>query len=111
MSALTPSEERFVAKRKAMLRPFFFVMVLCAVAVVGFWVYEIFATPLLADPFHVLERLEEDSLDETTLVTMAAFCPLLFSLVMVMALALMAFAAGFARREMKYLTLMDRLRN
>jgi hypothetical protein len=65
--------------------------------------------PLLANPFHVAERVRADTLDPGTQALMAAMLPLMVQLCMLLALAVVVFAFAAWNNERKYLALIDLL--
>jgi len=66
-----------------------------------------FAAPMLVNPFAVMNRLQEDSVDITTLQTMAIMLPMVFSLLCIVMLALIGIIYRSARIERYYLQLLN----
>lgn len=65
------------------------------------WLY--LKAPLFIDPFRVLSRLEEETLEPSTLILMAGLLPVVVITTLVVLAALIIFSYCAIRREKKYL--------
>lgn len=107
--ALSARDRGFLAKRRRIHQymPYLFVGLL--VIVVGFVAWLLVSGSLLVRPFAVIARVQEQTLEESTLVTMAVMLPMVFWAVLVlMGLAVVGlFVALWLER--RYLRMIDEL--
>jgi hypothetical protein len=110
MTSLNASDDKFLAERKALQRFGIFAFPATAVLVVLVWICLFSFVPLIVNPFHVLGRLEQHTLEPGTLTVFAVVGVIamnaLFLLMVVLAVAGML----IARRERRYLRLIDQLK-
>jgi len=71
------------------------------------WLY--LQAPLFIDPFRVLSRLEEGTLEPSTLILMAGLLPVVVITTLVVLAALIIFSFCAVRREKKYLQIIREL--
>ena len=72
----------------------------------GLWL--VLSKPLMANPLLVLARLKSDSIPESTLALMAAMLPVVVSMCIVLAVAIVFFAFAVFSNQKRYLTLIER---
>jgi len=75
----------------------------------GLWVALVVRTPLLANPFHVVGRLQGDELAHSTVLLLAGIAPLAISMVGGLVMVLLVFGWEWARLERRYHDLVQRL--
>lgn len=108
---LTEQEARFLAKRTGFLKAWPYVGAALLVGLAGFVGWLVWFAPLLANPFVVLSRLQDDAIAPSTMALSAALLPIvvLMCLFLAMAVVLLMFAA-FAN-ERKYQAIVQRMRS
>lgn len=106
---LSEAEHRFLEERRRRNRFGRPAMIGVVVVWAGFWAGLVVKVPLLANPFAVAERLRADQLEPSTTATLAAMCPLLFTVVGVLVLVFSLFALFWVGLERRYLTMITAL--
>ena len=105
---ISPQQQRFLDRRRQLLRTWRIVGPLTLVILIGLCVWLFLAFPLMFNPFEVVARLEGGSLESGTLQLMALFLPLttLMLFVLLVVALLLVFAA--MANDRKYLAIIDR---
>jgi hypothetical protein len=80
---------------------------LLVLLVFGSWLLT--ARPLLANPFEVMRLLEQDAIEQATLILMAAMLPIMMLACLGLLAAILAFAHFGFLNERRYLRLLGRL--
>ena len=109
MTLLDPSEDRFLTERKSRQRFGLYAFPAAIVLVCLVWVGLFSFVPLLVNPFDVLGRLERQTLAPGTLTVFAVVGVLAMNAVFLLMVALSAIGIAIARRERRYLKLIDKL--
>lgn len=110
MTTLDPSEDRFIAERKLRERFGLFVFPAAIVLLCLVWVGLFSFVPLLVNPFDVLGKLEQQTLAPGTLTVFAVVGVLAMNAVFLLMIALSALGIVIARRERRYIKLIEKLR-
>ena len=110
MTPLDASDDRFIAERKTRERFGMFAFPAAVVLVCLVWVGLFTFVPLLVNPFDVLGRLEKQTLAPGTLTVFAVVGVLAMNAVFLLMIALSVVGMLIARRERRYLKLIERLR-
>ncbi len=105
----TPNDSAFLAKRKRLVRPGFWVCLVGVFVFLGLGVYTWFNSRWLVDPLFVAEQMEKGTADPTTLQMLAVMAPLLFDAVIGLGAILMLIAALALRTEWRYLDIIEKL--
>lgn len=103
-------QERFLLKRRLLVRAWPWVGAVLLAIIVGFWGWLFFAQPLLANPMHVLEAVRTQAIPADTLWLMAGILPLTVLATGVLLMILMLFLFAGRRNEKKLLDIIDALR-
>lgn len=104
-----PDGERFIAKRRSLLKAWRYVGPLLLVSIAGLAAYLYLNTPLMIDPFAVIAAVEAGAIGDSTLQLMAVFVPLLFLAVCFLLVVLVVLMYAAFANEKKYLAILDRL--
>lgn len=110
MTQLDSSDEKFLADRKAVQRFGLFAFPAAVVFVALVWLGLFYFVPLLVNPFDVLGRLEMKTLAPGTLTVFAVVGVLAMNAVFLLMVALSVVGMVIARRERRYLRLVEKLR-
>ena len=99
------SLRRHMERRKRLVRvfPLVFGALLLLLAAGEAWL--LLKSPLLANPFHVMERVRADTLDPGTASLMAAMLPIMVQMCMLLALAVVAFSFAAWNNERRLLAM------
>jgi len=111
MTPLDASDDRFISDRKLRERFGLFVFPAAIVFVCLVWVGLFSFVPMLVNPFDVLGKLEAQTLAPGTLTVFAVVGVLAMNVVFLLMIALSALGIVIARRERRYLRLIDKLRD
>ena len=106
---ISPVDQDFIDKRERIVRigPAVLAALLLVVLVFGSWLFT--ARPLLANPFEVMRLLEQDAIEQATLILMAAMLPIMMLACLGLLAAILAFAHFGFLNERRYLRLLGRL--
>lgn len=110
MTPLDASDDRFIAERKTREGFGMFAFPAAVVLVCLVWVGLFTFVPLLVNPFDVLGKLEKQTLAPGTLTVFAVVGVLAMNAVFLLMIALSVIGMVIARRERRYLKLIDKLR-
>lgn len=110
MTALDPSEDRFISERKTRERFGLFVFPAAIVFVCLVWAALFSFVPMLVNPFEVISKLETQTLAPGTLTMFVVVGALAMNVVFLLMVALSVLGIVIARRERRYLKMIDRLR-
>lgn len=99
----------FLARRKRLVRPGFWVCLACVFVFLGLGVYTWFNSRWLVDPFFVAEQIESGTANPTTLQMLAVMAPVLFVALIGLGAILMLIAALALRAEWRYLDIIEKL--
>jgi hypothetical protein len=108
---LSPRETKFLSRRRQLLRAWrvagpVLLLLLFVTAIFMFINY-----PLMFNPFELVDRLESETLDVSTLQFMALLLPVAMLMVFVMLLVVVLLTFAGMANDKKYLTILDRLGN
>lgn len=108
VDSLQPDEERFLQRRRAVIRTWPFVGggLLAALVLFSVWLY--LRSPLLIDPTEIIQRLEGGGLDSSTLLTLAGLVPVLFLGCLVLLFLLIVLTFVRFRTESRYIAILLR---
>jgi hypothetical protein len=106
---LSNEEMYFLAKRARLVKAWRYVGTVLLVGVIGISAWLFRFRPLLADPFTVLARLNNDSIPASTMALSAALLPIMFLICMVLALAILLFTFAAFANEKKYLSVIRKM--
>jgi uncharacterized membrane protein YqhA len=107
---LSAMEERFLDRRRTLVRLWPVVGAGMAALVVGFWGYLFLRRPLLANPFHLMHELEQHTVSEATLVVLALVGSLMNLVAGLMLLVFVGLAFAAIANERRLIAMVDRLR-
>lgn len=110
MTPLEPSDDRFIGERKARERFGLFVFPAAIVFVCLVWAGLFSFVPMLVNPFEVISKLETQTLAPGTLTMFVVVGALAMNVVFFLMVALSVLGIVIARRERRYLRLIDKLR-
>lgn len=110
MDSLQSEEERFLQRRRAVIRAWPFVGggLLAGLVLFSLWLY--LRSPLLIDPTEIVRRLEGGGLDSSTLLTLAGMVPVLFLGCLILLCLLIALTFARFRTEGRYIAMLSRRR-
>ncbi|MES2625510.1 MAG: hypothetical protein V4628_09535 [Pseudomonadota bacterium] len=111
MATLTDVQHEFLRKRRTFVAAWSSIGPLLTAGLLIFVVTMLLAAPMFLNPFAVIQRLRTDTLDLTTLQTMAMMLPVIFILLCVTLLLLILQTYRGCRRERQYLQLTEQLKN
>jgi len=103
------TDKEFVDKRRKLVRLAPIVLSLCLLVIAGFGLWAYFFQPLMADPFEVARRIQEDALDATTVALMAVMLPIMMLVCMGLTAAVVGLAWAGLANERRYLGIIDSL--
>ena len=106
---LKESQIAFLNKRKLLIRLWPWVGTALLVLILFFWGYLFFENPLLVNPYHVFERIQDNSLPETTLTLLAVLTPTAFLTCGFLVLTIILFLLALMANERKLLDIIDNL--
>lgn len=107
---LTAVEERWLDRRRRLVRLWPWVGSGMVVMIVGFWGYLLLRRPLLANPFHLMHELQHHAVSEATLVVLAAIGSLMVLATGLLLLVIVALAFAAMANERRLIAMVDRLR-
>lgn len=110
MTPLDASDDRFLAERKSLERFGLFAFPAAIVLLCLVWLGLFTFVPLLVNPFDVLGKLETQTLAPGTLTVFAVVGVLAMNAVFLLMIALSALGIVIARRERRYIRLIEKLR-
>lgn len=103
------TDKDFVDKRRKLVRLGPVVLGLCLAVILGFGLWAFFFQPLMADPFEVARRIQDDALDSTTVALMAVMLPILMLVCIGLAAAIVGLSWAGLANERRYLHIIDSL--
>ena len=106
----SPKDSEFLARRKRLARPGFWICLVGVLAFLGLGVWTWFRSRWLVDPFLVAEQMEKGTADPITLQLLAVLAPVLFVALIGLGAVLMLIAALALRTEGRYLDIIEKLR-
>ena len=106
---ISPVDQDFVDKRERIVRigPAVLAALLLVVLAFASWLFT--ARPLLANPFEVMSLLEQDAIEQPTLILMAAMLPVMMLACLGLLAVILVFAHFGLLNERRYLRLLGRL--
>ncbi|MGB5261156.1 MAG: hypothetical protein WBO34_11630 [Gammaproteobacteria bacterium] len=106
---LSPRETKFLSRRRQLLRAWRITgpVVLLLLLVTGVLMFINY--PLMFNPFEVVDRLESQTLDDTTLQLMALLLPVTMLMVFLMLVVVVLLVFAVMANDKKYLAILDRL--
>jgi hypothetical protein len=107
---LSAADERFLDRRRTLVRLWPVVGIGMAVVIVGFWGYLFVRRPLLANPLHLMHELERHAVSEATLVVLAAVGSLMVLATGLLLLVFVAFAFAAMANERRLIAILDAAR-
>lgn len=105
---LSPQEQRFLDRRRQLLRAWSIAGPLLLVTLIGLCVWLFLAVPLMFNPFEVAARLESGALETVTLQIMALFLPLAMLMLCVLLVIVLLLLFAALANDRKYLALIER---
>jgi protein-S-isoprenylcysteine O-methyltransferase Ste14 len=109
MASLDPADDRFLTERRARQSFGLFAFPAAIVIICLVWLGLFSFVPLLVNPFDVLGRLEQGTLAPGTLTVFAVVGVLAMNAVFLLTIALSVLGIVIARRERRYLKLIDKM--
>ena len=103
----TETNEAFIKRRRLLLGTWRSMGPVLVAAVAIFYGTLWFSAPILVSPFAVMNRLQENTLDQATLQTMAIMLPLVTTLLCLVLGAVVALIYGAARVERRYQAMLE----
>jgi hypothetical protein len=107
---LSAVEERFLDRRRTLVRLWPVVGSAMVVVIVGFWGYLFLRRPLLANPFHLMHELEHHAVSDATLVVLALVGSLMVLAMGLMLLVFVALSFAAIGNERRLIAMVDRHR-
>ena len=101
--------EKFVEKRRVLLKAWRYLGPLLLFGIGGFSAYLLLSTPLLINPSAVASGIESGSVEQSTLHMMAMFVPVLFITACFLLVVLVALMYAAFANEKKYLAILDEI--
>lgn len=95
-------QQQFLLKREKLTQQWRWVGALLIGWSTLLYAYLFFFTPLLANPFHVMQRLEQGELDKTTTELMAMLLPIVTTTLFLMLLVFLVLGYAIFANEKKY---------
>lgn len=111
MTPFDAADDRFLTERRARQRFGLFAFPAAIVLLVLVWIGLFSFVPLLVNPFDVLGKLETQTLAPGTLTVFAVVGVLAMNAVFLLMIALSVVGIVIARRERKYLKLVEKLQH
>jgi hypothetical protein len=110
LTMLSKSQIKLIEKRIALgkIWPWFAWILLLGWG--GAWIYSFYRIPIIANPFYVLEKLETNQIEHSTLIVLSGICPLLFNTIGFVFLVLIILFIDRMLTEKKFLEIIDILR-
>jgi Ca2+/Na+ antiporter len=106
---LTQEQEAFVNKRRRLATAWPLFGAILALAVIGLGLWMFIRTPMLINPVEAMARVEDPAMDRATLSLMAMMLPMVVGALLLVMLALVAFAFAQFRNERRLIELIDGL--
>jgi predicted ABC-type sugar transport system permease subunit len=108
-SPLSEADQRFIAARRHRNRFGWLGLLVALVLVVGAWASLFFLAPLLVNPWELIRRLEQQTLEPGTLATMAVVAQALMNVLFLLLLSMVAAILSWAWLERRYMKVVDKL--
>ena len=107
---ITEREMLFLDRRAKLLRiwPLAGTLLLAVVGFLAAWLF--WRTPLLINPFVVIEQLQAGTIPDSTLALLAGFLPLAMLACLLLMVVMIAFLFVAVSNERKYMTMIEKLR-
>jgi len=106
--ALSQSDAKFLQKRRHLVESWKFVGIPLILLSVGLCVFLWLESPLLINPFHVVQQIEQGSLPHATILLAAVILPIMtLSNVVLLGTIILIVFRSFAR-ERRFITIIDR---
>lgn len=109
---MTPTHAQaaeFLKRRKILVGSWRSIAPVLVAGILIFYFTMLYAAPILVSPFAAMQRLEENSVDMTTLQTMAVMLPLIVTVLCLVLLIVIANGYRRARIERQYQELLENL--
>lgn len=104
---LTPEQESFLKSRSIMVRAWRGIGPALIMALSVFFGFLYLSAPMLLSPFEVMNRLQAETIDLTTLQTMAIMMPMVLLLLCVVLLLIIVLMYAVFRKERRYLAILE----
>lgn len=106
---LSATEQKFVQRRRQLQAHWRYVGIGTIAACLGLAAWLLITTPLMINPYYVMQRVEAGSLSESTMIVSAVMLPLVtVALIGLMFVLIAGMYACFAN-ERKYIAMIDNL--
>lgn len=107
---LTEAQSQFLARRRKLSKAWPLVGSLLIVLVLGLYAYLFWSTPMLVNPYHVMERVKADELPRELALTMAMIMPLVVLWTGVLLIVFILFSFSMIGNERKLIRMVDGFR-
>ena len=97
----------FIEKRRKLIRAWRAVRPLMLLGIIAYAIYQYIRTPLLVNPFEVMERLRGGSIEQPTLELMAVMLPVMFLTIIFILVVLVVLLFASMSNEKKYLKIIE----
>lgn len=104
-------QQLFWERRNRLLNAWKFVGPLLLLSIVGLLLWFYLRNPLLVNPFEIATRLDNETLQQSTLVIMAVMLPIMFLACFVLLLAIIGLMYAAFFNEKKYRQIINKLIN
>ncbi|MFO7582286.1 hypothetical protein [Guyparkeria sp.] len=99
---------QIISRRRRLIRIWPAIALALAVITVGFYVWAFFQRPILVNPLHVLELMQNGNLDSATQALLAVTAPMLFLVVGLLILLLLAFVTAGLVSEGRLMRILEK---
>lgn len=106
---LEDNDQNFIKKRTRLIKLWPITGGLCISILLGLIAWLFFKNPLLANPFYVIDRLKENSIDISMLTLMAGILPIVVLSALLLCVVLVLLGFIMFSHEKKYLRLISEL--
>lgn len=97
-----------IAKRQRLIRLWPKVAGLLAALTIGFYVWAFYNQPILVNPLHVINLLQNNALDSSTEALLSVMAPILFLVVGVLLMLMLLFVTAGMINEGRLMRLLER---
>jgi len=106
---LKESQIELLNKRKLLIRLWPWVGTTLLVLIILFWGYLFFKSPLLVNPYYVFDRIQDNSLPDSTITLLAVLSPIAFLTCGFLVLTIVLFLFALMANERKLIDIIDNL--
>ena len=106
---MNQKQHQFIQKRKRLIEAWQWVGPLCllSIFILSIWLYQ--TTPLLINPWEIISRLENDTIESSALSLMALMLPIIVLACFGLLIAIIIFVYAVMSNEKKYQQIINQL--